>query len=75
LGTKVDGPVETRIEFDYPVEELKNRTRVPLSETTSKRPSCSKPEETFNNSIPKDFSSNHTFIIIMICHLIGSNNR
>jgi hypothetical protein len=25
--------------------------------------------------VPEDFSSNHTFHLIMICHLTGSNSR
>jgi hypothetical protein len=75
VDSEVDGLVETGTKFDCPVEGLKYGTGEPVSETTSKGSSCNNPEEAFNNLIPEDFSSNHTFHLIMIFHLTGSNNR
>jgi hypothetical protein len=54
---------------------LKKGTSEPDSKKTSKESSYNKPEEVFNNLIHEYFSSKNTFLLIMIYHLIGSNNR
>jgi hypothetical protein len=54
---------------------LKKGTGELLSETISNEPYYNKLEEVFNHLIPKDFSSKNTFLLIMICRVIGSNNR
>jgi hypothetical protein len=54
---------------------LKKGTGDPLSKIISKGSSCNRPEEVFNNLMPEDFSSKNTFLLIMICHLTGSNSR
>jgi hypothetical protein len=75
FDSNIDGLIETRTKFNYLFKGLKYGIGELVSETTSKGSSCNNLEEEFNNLMPKDFSSNHTFHLIMICYLTWSNNQ
>lgn len=68
-------PMNLGIEVNWLNKMLRRGTVNPLSVIISNRSLCSRLEEELNNLMPKYFSSNITFLLMIICCLTRSNNQ
>ena len=67
-------PLDSRREVNYLVEMPRRGIVDAFSKTISKGSLCSKLEEEFDSLMPKEFSSNITFLLMIIRFLISLNS-